>query len=198
MRSFVRLVEDIRHCTLCSEYLPLGPRPVFQAAPAARILVVGQAPGTAVHATGLPFNDPSGDRLRTWMGVDRNTFYDARQFAVIPMGFCYPGRGKGGDLPPRPECAATWRAELLSHLQNIELTICVGRYAIDWHLRPPRGTNLGDIVADWRTYWPQCLPLPHPSPRNTKWLRDHPWVEVEIVPVLQSHIRTLLSQARRT
>jgi len=178
---------------MCSEHLPLGPRPVFQADPAARILVVGQAPGTAVHNTGIPFNDPSGDRLRKWMGVDRETFYDAKKCAVIPMGFCYPGRGKGGDLPPRPECARTWRAELLSHLTRIELTICVGRYAIDWHLQPPRNTSLSDIVQDWRSHWPRLVPLPHPSPRNTKWLRDRPWVEAEIVPVLQSHIRALLS-----
>jgi len=191
--NFIELVEDIRRCTLCADHLPLGPRPVFQADPAARVLVVGQAPGTAVHETGIPFNDPSGERLRGWLGVDRATFYDAEKFAVIPMGICYPGRGRGGDLPPRPECAATWRQPLLEHLQRVELTICVGRYAIDWHLKPPRSKPLGEVVANWRQYWPRLLPLPHPSPRNTRWLRERPWVEAEIVPVLQSHIRALLS-----
>lgn len=198
MRTFARLVEEIRACTLCSEHLPLGPRPVFQAEPSARILVVGQAPGTAVHETGIPFNDPSGDRLRGWMGVDRDTFYDASRIALVPMGFCYPGRGKGGDLPPRPECAEAWRRELLGHLDNIELTIPVGRYAINWHLKPPRQQTLGHIVSSWRDYWPRLVPLPHPSPRNTQWLRNHPWVEAEIVPALREHIRTLLMPARQT
>ena len=198
MRTFARLVEEIRACTVCSEHLPLGPRPVFQAEPSARILVVGQAPGTAVHKTGIPFNDPSGDRLRDWMGVDRQTFYDASQIALVPMGFCYPGRGKGGDLPPRPECAATWRRELLGHLDNVALTITVGRYAINWHLKPPRQATLGEIVGNWQAHWPKVVPLPHPSPRNTQWLRNHPWVEAEIVPALQDKIRTLLMPARRT
>ncbi len=160
--------------------------------------MVGQAPGTAVHNTGIPFNDPSGDRLRSWMGVDRATFYNPKQCAIVPMGFCYPGRGKGGDLPPRPECAAAWRAELLSHLSAIELTLCVGRYAIDWHLSPPKKASLTDIVRDWDQYWPTLVPLPHPSPRNTKWLRERPWVEADIVPVLQSHIRALLSSPPQT
>ncbi len=193
--SFSRLVEQIRACDLCQAQLPLGPRPVIQADPAARILVVGQAPGTAVHATGIPFNDPSGDRLRQWLGVTRETFYDAKQIALVPMGFCYPGRGKGGDLPPRPECAPQWRQQLLGHLDNVQLTIAVGRYAIDWHLRPAKKATLGEIVGDWQHHWPHIVPLPHPSPRNTLWLRNHPWVESDIVPALQSLIRTLLSSA---
>lgn len=192
MQRFVRLVEDIRACTLCAEHLPLGPRPVFQAHPDATILVVGQAPGTAVHETGIPFNDPSGDRLRRWMGIDREVFYDERKIALVPMGFCYPGRGKGGDLPPRPECAAAWRESLLSELKNVALTIIVGRYAIDWHLRPGKQTTLTSMVADWQRYWPEVVPLPHPSPRNTLWLKNNPWVEADLVPRLQQRVRALL------
>ena len=155
--------------------------------------MVGQAPGTAVHASGLPFDDLSGDRLRTWMGVDRATFYDASRIALVPMGFCYPGRGNGGDLPPRAECAATWREALLGHLAQIELTILLGRYAINWHLKPARGTTLAQCVDDWRIHWPHILPLPHPSPRNTLWLRRNPQVENELVPALQQRIRSILS-----
>ena len=191
-QAFIKLIEDVRACTLCAAHLPLGPRPVLQADPRAKILVVGQAPGTAVHETGVPFNDPSGDRLRAWMGVDNATFYDASKVALVPMGFCYPGRGRGGDLPPRPECAPTWRDAILGHLQDVELTIVVGRYAIDWHLKPKKGTTLGAVVADWRAYWPQLMPLPHPSPRNTQWLKTHPWVEEELVPELRERISVLL------
>jgi uracil-DNA glycosylase len=192
------LAVRIRACTLCQAHLPLGPRPVFQVRTEAKVLVVGQAPGTAVHKSGLPFDDPSGDRLRNWMGIDRDTFYDPTQLAIVPMGFCYPGRGKGGDLPPRPECAATWRHVLLRHLDNIELTIVLGRYAIDWHLDTARSSTLGAIVENWRSHWPHMVPLPHPSPRNTLWLRKHPWVEAEIVPSLQAKIRTLLSPGGQT
>ncbi len=198
MKSFVRLVEDIRACTKCSEHLPLGPRPVIQVHPKARILVVAQAPGTAVHATGIPFNDPSGDRLRNWMGLDKETFYDAEKIALVPMGFCYPGRGKGGDLPPRPECAPAWRAQLLSHLSQVELTMVIGRYAIDWHLRPSAASTLSQIVGGWQQHWPNIVPLPHPSPRNTRWLRRNPAVEAELVPRLRLRIATLLSSACQT
>ena len=193
MSDFIRLIEEIRSCDLCSDHLPLGPRPVFQADPRARILVVGQAPGTAVHKTGIPFNDPSGDRLRSWMGVDRETFYDPTRLAVIPMGFCYPGRGKGGDLPPRPECATTWRARLLAHLDQIELTVLVGRYAIDWHLPDQRGKPLTEVCRHWIDRAPSLFALPHPSPRNTMWLRRNPWLQEEVVPELQQAVRRLLT-----
>jgi uracil-DNA glycosylase len=192
LKPFARLVDDISHCTICAAHLPLGPRPVIQVHPNASILVVGQAPGTAVHKTGIPFNDPSGDRLRDWMGLDRDTFYDAKQIAILPMGFCYPGRGKGGDLPPRAECAPAWREQLLGHLKHIKLTIAIGRYAIDWHLQPQRKETLSSIVADWQAYWPTVVPLPHPSPRNTMWLRKNPQVEAEIVPEMRARIRNLL------
>ena len=194
MPGFKQLCEDIRACTLCQAHLPLGPRPVFQAHPKARILIVGQAPGTAVHNTGVPFNDPSGDRLRQWLGVDHQTFYDARQIALLPMGFCYPGKGKGGDLPPRPECADAWRMDLLGHLQRIELTVCIGRYAIDWHLQTKRSDSLTHIVANWRLHSPAYIALPHPSPRNTMWLRKNPIVEAEIVPYLQQRVARILQR----
>ena len=198
MSQFIQLVDEISRCTLCAEHLPLGPRPVIQADPAARILIVGQAPGTAVHKTGIPFNDPSGDRLRTWMGVDRDTFYDQKKIALVPMGFCYPGKGKGGDLPPRTECAPAWRERLLGQLDNIELTIVMGRYALAWHLNVRPSQTLGAVVANWQQYWPQALPLPHPSPRNTQWLQKHPWVENDIIPELQQRIRTLLNKGGAT
>ncbi len=194
MVRFVELAKEIRSCTLCSAHLPLGPRPVFQARPSARILVVGQAPGTAVHETGIPFNDPSGERLRSWMGVDKETFYNDKLIALVPMGFCYPGRAAngGGDLPPRPECAQAWRQQLLGHLKKIELTLAIGRYAIDWHLTPEKRATLTQIVADWPKYWPHVVPLPHPSPRNTLWLRRNPWVEAELVPQLKGRIKKIL------
>ena len=186
------LLSQVRDCTICADHLPLGPRPVLQMSPRAKVLIVGQAPGTAVHASGVPFDDPSGDRLRSWLGVDKDTFYDADKIALLPMGFCYPGRGKGGDLPPRPECAEAWRDKLLAHLDQVELTVAVGRYAIDWHLKPERKQTLAQVVAEWPNYFPDLVPLPHPSPRNTLWLRKHPWVEAELVPKLQTQVAKTL------
>ena len=199
LRKFKSLAKEIRACTLCAEHLPLGPRPVFQADPEARILIVGQAPGTAVHESGVPFDDPSGERLRGWMGVDTETFYNPKKVALVPMGFCYPGKvvaanGRGGDKPPRPECAQTWRAPLLGHLRKVELTIVLGRYAMDWHLQVPKKSTLTQIVADWAHYWPTTVPLPHPSPRNLMWLRRNPFVEQDIVPRLQRQIKKILAE----
>lgn len=191
--EFARLQSDIDACTLCADQLPLGPRPVIQAHPSAKILIVGQAPGTAVHHTGIPFNDPSGDRLRAWLGVDKHVFYDAEKIALVPMGFCYPGKGKGGDLPPRPECAARWREQLLGHLIQVRLTILVGRYAINWHLRPCKAATLKDVVEKWRHFAPKTIPLPHPSPRNTQWLSRNPSVKTEIVPYLQKRVADVLT-----
>lgn len=189
--SFDELVARVRRCTLCAEHLPLGPRPVVQLSETSRILVVGQAPGRRVHETGLPFNDPSGDRLRSWMGVTRDTFYDESELAILPMGFCYPGTGKSGDLPPRPECAPAWREALLARLTNIELTLVIGQYAHAWHLPGPR-RSVTDNVRNWRSVWPVMLPLPHPSPRNNLWLRKNPWFEQEIIPTLQRRIGCIL------
>lgn len=185
------LLNDVRECTLCAEHLPLGPRPVIQFNPDARILVAAQAPGKRVHETGLPFNDPSGDRLRDWMGIDRDTFYDPQQLAIIPMGFCYPGTGRSGDMPPRPECAQTWHHHLLARLPNLELTLVIGQYAHAYHLGKSRET-LTQRVANWREYWPQKLPMPHPSPRNNLWLRRNSWFETEVIPVLRGRVSDIL------
>lgn len=188
---FEKLLKEVRACTLCAHALPLGVRPVLQAAQSARILVVGQAPGRKVHDTGIPFNDPSGDLLRQWMGIDRDTFYDASRIAIIPMGFCYPGKGKSGDLPPRPECAPAWREKLLAQLPDIELTLVIGRYAQAWHL-PDGGNSVTETVQRWREHWPTLLPLPHPSPRNRLWLRRNPWFDEEVVPALQMRVAEVL------
>ncbi|MBL8802649.1 MAG: uracil-DNA glycosylase family protein [Planctomycetes bacterium] len=192
MESFAALLERVRACTLCAEHLPHGPRPVVRAATAARILIAGQAPGRRVHASGVPFDDPSGDRLRDWMGVTREEFYDVSRIALVPMGFCYPGTGTGGDLPPRPECAATWRAELLARLRRVELTLVIGRYAHAYHLGARR-SSVAQTVQNWRAHAPALLPLPHPSPRNVLWLRRHPWFEAELVPVLRARVREVLA-----
>ncbi|GAA0682450.1 uracil-DNA glycosylase family protein [Marinobacterium maritimum] len=180
------LLQEVRACRICARVLPLEPRPVIQADSRARILIVGQAPGLKAHETGIPFNDPSGDRLREWLGMSRDDFYDAEKVAILPMGFCYPGRGKSGDNPPRPECAPAWRQPLLDHLPNVELTLLVGRYAQEWYLG--KGTSLTERVQNWRDLWPQQVPLPHPSPRNNLWLRRNPWFEQELLPELRQRI----------
>lgn len=193
-KELENLLADIRACTLCADSLPHGPRPVLQANSTARIAVVGQAPGRRVHESGIPFDDPSGDRLRNWMGIDKTIFYDDREIAIIPMGFCYPGTGTSGDLPPRPECAPAWRKPLLGLLPNIELTIVIGRYAIDWHLDRERAKTLTETVKNWRTYWPGTLVLPHPSPRNNIWLKKNPWFEAELLPPLRQRVQELIIQ----
>lgn len=186
------LVARVRACRLCEDQLPLGPRPVVQVSASARILVAGQAPGTRVHETGLPFNDPSGDRLREWMGIDRDVFYDDQVLAIIPMGFCYPGRGKSGDLPPLPLCADTWRSDLLDRLPNLKLTLAIGQYAQRWHLAD-RARTLTETVRNWETYGADIMPLPHPSPRNNIWLRKNGWFERDLVPVLRQRVSDALA-----
>lgn len=185
------LLQQIRQCTLCEAHLPLGPRPVVQASAESRILLVGQAPGRKVHASGKPFDDASGERLRNWLGVTAETFYNPKIFAIAPMGFCYPGTGLNGDLPPRPECAPTWRRSLLSQLHNCEFTLLIGRYAIDWHCQR-RYTSVRAAVADWQSMWPEQVALPHPSPRNNRWLRQNPWFEAELVPRIRARVQGLL------
>lgn len=192
-QALSNLVKEIRSCTLCAEILPLGPRPIIQVQSSARILIVGQAPGSRAHETGIVFNDPSGDRLRAWLGVERDVFYDKEKFAIVPMGFCYPGTGKSGDLPPRAECAETWRVNLLSKLPRIALTIVIGQYAQSWHLGSSNKINLTETVKSWREYWPLVIPLPHPSPRNNIWLKKNPWFEEEVIGNLQQKIKTLLN-----
>lgn len=186
------LLAEVRACRVCEAHLPLGPNPVVRASKTAKILIVGQAPGTRVHETGIPWNDPSGDRLRQWMGVERECFYDESQVAIIPMGFCYPGRGKSGDLPPRKECAPLWHERLLQHLPNVELTLLVGNYAQAHYLSSPH-RNLTERVRDWQHFVPAYLPLVHPSPRNRRWLQTNPWFDEEVVPYLQARVATILS-----
>ena len=188
------LEAEIRACRICEPHLPLGPRPVLIARPEARLMIAAQAPGRRVHETGLPFNDPSGERLRDWLGIDRETFYHHPAIAIVPMGFCFPGTGKGGDLPPRPECAATWRRPLLEAMPRIETTIVIGRYALGWHLGLGGGQRVTDIVGAWRDFAPGHFPLPHPSPRNNRWLANNPWFERDVVPALRERVRECLRQ----
>ncbi len=190
--SFEQLLKSVRACRLCEANLPLGPNPVLQVDDSARILIAGQAPGRRVHEAGVPFDDPSGDRLRDWLGVSRDTFYDSTRFAILPMGFCYPGTGNSGDLPPRPECAPAWRDEILKHLRNIRLTLVLGQYAMKSHL-PSRGKNLTATVRAWRDYGGDVLPLPHPSPRNNIWLKKNPWFEAELLPYLKRATKRALA-----
>lgn len=184
------LLKEVRACTICTG-LPLGPKPLLQADSAAQILLVGQAPGSKTHEKGRPFDDVSGKRLRGWLGVTEEQFYDPRRFAIIPMGFCFPGSGKGGDMPPRPECAQAWRQPLLDALPNIRLTLVLGQYAMNWHLGDRKSRTLTDTVKRWREFWPELLPLPHPSPRNIRWFKANPWFETDVIPVLQDRVREL-------
>jgi len=186
------LLADVRACTHCAAHLPLGPRPVLQLHPAARVLIAAQAPGRKVHTSGVAFDDASGDRLRDWLGITRTVFYDARQIAIVPMGFCYPGTGRSGDLPPRPECAPLWRERLLQRLDRIKLTLVIGQYAHAYHLRGAR-TSLTERVRAWRDYGPHLIPLPHPSPRNNGWMQRNPWFEAELLPTLRLSISRVLS-----
>lgn len=191
--SLEALLAKARACRRCADTLPLGPRPTLRARATARILVVGQAPGTRVHATGIPFNDPSGDRLRAWMGVERATFYDERRIAIVPMGLCYPGRDpRGGDRPPVKGCAALWHPRLRPLLPALRLTLLVGSYAQAFYLGSGRRASLTETVRAWGDYLPDFLPLPHPSWRNSGWLKRNPWFEAELVPVLRARVAALL------
>ncbi len=190
--TLASLVNEVRRCTLCAEYLPMGPNPILQIDGHARILIAGQAPGRKVHESGVPFADASGDRLRDWLGIDKAKFYDPIAIAILPMAFCYPGRGKSGDLPPRPECAPLWRNRLLEHLPDIRLTLVIGQYAQSWHLGGSAKTTLTETVRAWREYGPGQFPLPHPSPRNNIWLKKNAWFENELLPVLKNRVRLAL------
>jgi uracil-DNA glycosylase len=187
------VLRDARACRFCEPELPLGANPVLRADARARLLIVGQAPGTKVHQTGVPWNDASGERLRHWLQVDRDTFYDTRRIAIVPMGFCYPGRdARGGDKPPRPECAPIWHPRLLAALPNLELTLLVGGYAQRYYLGKAARRTLRETVAAYANYLPAYLPLPHPSWRNTAWLNRNPWFEAELLPELRRRVHALL------
>lgn len=188
------LLSDIAACRACAPYLPHIPRPVVRVTPETRILIAGQAPGRLVHETGLPFNDPSGNRLRQWMGIDRETFYGRPEIGVAAMAFCFPGTNpKGGDYPPPSRCAATWRAPLLAELPNVELTLLVGSYAQDWALPGRIGKTMTETIARWREFGPEVLVLPHPSWRNTAWLKRNPWFEAEVAPYLRQRVTDILA-----
>jgi uracil-DNA glycosylase len=188
------LLAHVRRCRACEGHLPLGPRPVLQAKESARILVVGQAPGLRAHTSGIPWDDASGERLRSWMGIGKEIFHDESRVAIIPMGFCYPGRGKSGDKPPRPECAGIWLDHLLAKMPKIELTLLIGQYAQRHFLGPLRKSSLAETTKAWQEYGPRLVPLPHPSPRNQPWFRQHPWFECELIPVLRKRIGALLAR----
>ena len=192
--SLEALLARVRACDICSDHLPLGPRPVVRISTAARVLIIGQAPGTKVHETGIPWNDPSGDRLRDWLALDKDVFYDTSKIAIMPTGFCYPGRDpKGGDLPPRPECAPTWHGPLRAHLKGVELTLLVGMHAQAFCLGDARKPTMTETVRAWREYGPAVIPTPHPSWRTTGWARKNPWFESDLVPELQRRVHALIA-----
>lgn len=186
--KLINLLSEVRGCQLCAEHLPNPPRPVLRAASTAKLLIIGQAPGTRVHASGIPWDDPSGDRLRDWLGMDKAVFYDESRVAIIPMGFCYPGKGKSGDLPPRPECAPQWHQTLFDELPEIQLTLLIGQYAQHYYLGTQKQT-LTQTVQNWREYLPKYFALPHPSPRNQLWLKKNPWFESDVLPALKQRIK---------
>ena len=193
MNDFNKLLTDVRACTLCADHLPLGPRPVLQLDPMAKILIAGQAPGLKVHKSGVPFDDARGKRLRQWMGIEDHTFYDPQQIAILPMGFCFPGTGRSGDLPPRSECIPAWREALLAQLPALELTLVLGQYAQTYHFGN-QFKSVTELVRSWAKYWPSQVALPHPSPRNNLWLKRNPWFELELIPALQKQIAKLLTK----
>jgi uracil-DNA glycosylase len=194
--EFERLLAEVRACRLCEAHLPNPPRPVLRASPSARVLIVGQAPGRRVHESGVPWNDPSGDLLREWLRVDRETFYDERHIAIIPAGLCYPGTGASGDLPPRPECAPHWHPRLRALLPQVRMTLLVGSYAQRYYLGVRAKNTLAETVRARAHYLPELFPLPHPSPRNRLWMKRNPWFERTVLPELRRRFRAcLLSMA---
>ena len=193
------LSTDIASCTICADRFAATetrhqPRPVVWFKPGAKILIAGQAPGMRVHKSGIPFDDPSGDRLREWLGVSADVFYDKAQIAIVPMAFCFPGYdAKGSDLPPPPICAKTWRDKVMKDLPDVRLTLLIGGYAQSWHLGLPRSAKVGETVSNWRNHLPNALPLPHPSWRNTGWLKKNPWFETDLLPILRTRVAEILA-----
>ena len=190
----LELLANIRKCTHCSGHLELGPKPVMSAHPKSQLVIIGQAPGTRVHETGIPWNDPSGKNLRKWMQINEEEFYNPEKVAIVPMGFCYPGKGKSGDLPPRPECAPLWHRQLLDQMQDVKLTLLIGQYAQRYYLKDQMKSTLTETVRNFREYLPKFLPLPHPSPRNNIWMKKNPWFEQEVLAELRTVVRECLEK----
>ena len=184
------LLNKIKNCTICLPHLALGVNPVVTASPKSKIAIIGQAPGSIVHRTGIPWDDKSGDRLRSWLNVEKEDFYNTELFALIPMGFCYPGKGQSGDLPPRPECAPKWHNPILSQMNDVELIILIGNYSQKYYLKDRVKRTLTETVENYQEYLPKYLPLPHPSPRNNIWMKKNPWFEASVVPELRKTIKT--------
>ena len=194
MNTFNQAIADARACTVCAAHLPLGPRPILRGQAGAPLLIVGQAPGTKVHASGIPWDDKSGDRLRDWLGVDAGVFYDESKIAILPMGLCYPGRdAKGGDLPPRPECAPLWHPRIRPLFTRVKLVLLIGLYAQAYYLKDRRKKTLTETVSAWRDYGPAFMPLPHPSWRSSAWLKANPWFERDLAPALRKRVSRLLA-----
>ncbi len=187
-----KLLQQIRDCTVCQNHLAAGVRPIVAADPKSKIIIIGQAPGKIVHTTGIPWNDKSGDNLRNWLGVTKEVFYNPAQFALMPMGFCYPGKGKSGDLPPRPECAPLWHQQLLKKMPHATLVILIGQYAQQYYLGNAVKATLTDSVQQFKTYLPRYFVLPHPSPRNNIWQAKNPWFAQTVLPELKIQVQQAL------
>lgn len=188
------LLQEISKCTICSPYLKLGSRPVLSAHPSSKIIIIGQAPGIAVHKSGIPWDDKSGENLRSWMQIDKETFYDTEKIAIIPMGFCYPGKGKSGDLPPRKECTPLWHHLLLDQLKEVKLILLIGKYAQDYYLQKTTKKTLTETVKDYQEYLPKYFVLPHPSPRNNIWQAKNSWFKEDVLPNLKKTVKNVLQQ----
>ena len=190
-QSLPLLLKEIRSCRHCEADLEFGPRPVLELSTQSQILIIGQAPGRRVHQSGVAWDDPSGERLRHWMGISRDHFYDDRLVAIVPMGFCYPGKGKSGDLPPRAECAQLWHDRVMEQLENVKLTLLVGQYAQKHVLKDNQKSSLTETVRKWKDFCPAYIPLPHPSPRNVRWFKNNPWFEESVLPYLKRRVKSL-------
>jgi len=189
-----KLLKDIRNCKVCEKYLKDGVNPVLSVSSNSKIIIIGQAPGKAVHISGVPWDDKSGDNLRNWLGVSKEQFYDDNIFGIVPIGFCYPGKGKSGDLPPRKECAPLWHQKIFDKITKVDLIILIGQYAQKYYLKDKMQSNLTETVRNYKTYLPQYLPLPHPSPRNNIWLSKNRWFENELLPEIQTIIKNAIKK----